>query len=1036
MQRNRVSKRMWLIIILIGFAGQIAWMVENMYLNTYIEYLNATTTNHFDYQRLITTTVSVSAAVATVTTVFMGAVIDKIKHKKLFISLGYIIWGIATASFGLFNQGSGASFLKITTTALFSAIMVVVIDAVMTMFGSTANDAAFNSYVTSEIDNKNRGKVEGVLAIMPLLAVLFITIALNHLTTIDSGYRWDLFFYVIGGIVTIVGILALILIPKEINISNTENKNVFKNIIYGFKPSAIKKNKTLYFILITYFVFALSNQIFFPQLLIYIEQTCKIPNSGGLITPFAIVFALSIFIGSIATVVIGYLGDKKGKSKTLFPTIFLYCLGLALMAFIPLIPIYELRLVYGIFSAIIMMIGFISGPAMLNAYLRQYIPKGKEGSFLGVRMIFVVLLPMVIGSNLAEGITKAHNLTRDINGHLVVIPSPLIFVTACGVGLILFFLARKLLKSLDVEVVTKDEKKNSGYLYTINDRVGKDIHLSDYPRPYLKRDSFLSLNGLWSFDIKKEILFPSTLKQKINVPYCVESPLSGIEKLVDVDDYLFYEREVELKEGFNKGRLILHFDGVDHTCLIYINKQYVTTHSGGFEPFSIELDSSIGNKFTISLIVKDVTDSSYHSVGKQRLKPNGWFYSSISGVYFPIWIESVPQEYISNVKFIPDYDSKQVKCLVSYPKKAIGYLTYESKTIQFVSNEEFVIDLKDDFKPWSVESPNLYYCDIKVGSDSIKSYFALRKIEIREENNSKQIYLNNKKIFLNGLLDQGYYFLGNYTPSSFSDYKNDILNAKRLGFNTLRKHVKIEHEMFYYYADVYGMLIIQDFPNGGENYSFLHTVLPRFSSKFNNYFISQNPYEYFARSDINGRREFNNEIDTWTNNLYHHPSIVIYTIFNEGWGEFDPIQIYTRLKNSDPSRLYDTTSGWSMAKDKSDFFSIHSYSFLNLKRNNKYNKAYILSEYGGLGYKVKDNYYYNTKKEYGHKLTNNIETLTKNYIKLFNSVIKQKEKRNLVGAIYTQLNDCESEINGLYTFDRKVLKIDEKIIIDLNSKLN
>ena len=1036
MQRNKVSKRMWLIIILIGFAGQIAWMVENMYLNTYIEYLNATASVHFDYQRLITLTVSISAAVATLTTVLMGAVIDKIKHKKLFISLGYIIWGIATASFGLFNQGSGASILKITTTALFSAIMVVVIDAVMTMFGSTANDAAFNSYVTSEIDDKNRGKVEGVLAIMPLLAVLFITIALNQFTTIDSGYRWDIFFFIIGGIVILVGLLSIILIPKEINISQKENKNVFNNLIHGFKPSVFKKNKTLYFILITYFVYSLSNQIFFPQLLIYIEQTCKIPNSGGLITPFALVFAISILVGSIFTVIIGYIGDRKGKSKTLLPTIFLYCLGLAMMVFIPLIDMYILRLVYGIVSAIIMMIGFIAGPAMVNAYLRQYIPKGKEGSFLGVRMIFVVLLPMVIGSNLAEAITKVHNLTRDINGHQVVIPSPFIFVTALAVGISLFFIAKKLLKSLDVVNETVSEKKNRGYLYDVTCPINKEVRLTDYPRPYLQRDSFMSLNGMWSFDIKKEILFPKTLKQRINVPYCVESPLSGIGKLVEVDDFMFYEKEVELKEGFNKGKLILHFDGVDHTCYIYINKKHVCTHIGGYEPFSIELDSNVGNRFTLSVIVKDVTDSSYHSVGKQRLKPNGWFYSSISGIYFPVWIESVPNDYITDVKFVADYDKKQVKCLVSYPKRAIGYFKYDNKTIQFIANEEFTVDLKDNFNPWSVKSPYLYYCDINVGLDNVKSYFALRKIEIKGNKDSKQIYLNNEKIFLNGLLDQGYYFLGNYTPSNFEEYKNDILNAKRLGFNTLRKHVKIEHELYYYYADKYGILIIQDFPNGGEKYSFLHTVLPRFSNRFNNYFISQDPYDYFARNSSNGRREFNNEIDTWMSNLYHHPSVVVYTIFNEGWGEFDPIQIYSRLKDADPTRLYDTTSGWSFAKDKSDFFSIHSYSFLNLKRNNKYNQAYMLSEYGGLGYKVKENYYYTNKKDYGHKLTNDVSKLTKNYIKLFNDVISQKEKRNLTGAIYTQLNDCESEINGLYTFDRKVLKIDEKIIIDLNSKLN
>lgn len=495
----------------------------------------------------------------------MGALIDKIKHKKLFIAFGYILWGLSTASFGLFNTGSSASVSKITSSAFVAAIMVVVLDGVMTYFDSTANDSVFNSYITSETSDVNRGKVEGVLAIMPLIAVLFITVVLNPFTTVDNNYRWDIFFYIVGGIVVLVGILAFILIPKEFNISSTSNQNVLKNVIYGFKPKVIKDNKVLYLVLICYFAFALSNQIFFPQLMIYIEETCKISNSGfSFITPFAAVFAISIVIGSVITVLLGFIGDKKGKHTLLVPTLVIYSIGLLLMALIPIMSSGVFKLIFGILSASIMMSGFISCPAMLNAYVREFMPKGKEGSFLGIRMIFVVLLPMVIGSNISEGISKLDNRVKIIDGESVIIPSPHIFVGSLVVAALLFFPLRYLAKVIKVGILDKviiDPEKNLGYLYKVNEEIKIDydaIPLNDYPRPQLRRKSFMSLKGCWRFDIKKERLFPAKLEQKIMVPYSVESKLSGIEKLVEIDDYLFYEKDVSIPKDFNKGRLILH----------------------------------------------------------------------------------------------------------------------------------------------------------------------------------------------------------------------------------------------------------------------------------------------------------------------------------------------------------------------------------------------------------------------------------------------------------------------------------------------
>lgn len=1034
-KKDKVGLRMWLVILFVGLAGQFAWAIENMYLNTYITYLNFSDTqgSGFDYSTYIAITTALSAIMATLTTIFMGALTDKVGKRKLFVSLGYIIWGIATASFGLCDVTSSSAIIPISMSASMAAIFVIVIDCVMTFFGSTSNDAAFNSFITSNVSEKNKSKVEGVLSVLPLIAMLGIFVGLNGLTT--NGH-WDLFFYIVGGIVLVVGLLSLFLIPKDKSIEK-KNENIFSLIIYGFKLSTIKKNKTLYLTLLIYFIYAVSCQVFFPYLMVYIERTCNILNSGdGILTPFAIVMAIALLGGSLGSVLLGFAADKKGKSSMILPSLIIFFIGVFSMFFIPYFDNDGFRTVYCAISALVMIFGYVGVPTIINALVRQYIPEGKEGAFMGVRMIFVVALPMIIGPFIGNALNASYGVSYidPTYGTEGTVPSNYGYLAACAILLLVLIPSFILIKR-----VKKDEKAsltNHAKLYEVKDRYGVDeIPLSEYPRMDLQRDSYLCLNGKWNFCMKKEDSLPEEYSETILVPYAVESKLSGIERVVNPDDYLFYEREVVLPKGFNKGKLILHFEAVDQIADVYINKKLVRHHEGGYTKFEIILPKDIEDTFLLTVKVKDVTDTSYYERGKQKLNGEAWWYSSSSGIYMPVWMESVPEHYIEKIFFTPDYDNKCV---------AIKALTHSDLPIHvkiggletdIAPNKESMISLSSIFHPWSTEDPYLYNVTMTVEEDSVKSYFGMRKIEIKKDETTgyKNLYLNDKKIFMTGLLDQGYYYLGNLTPKTYKDYTDDIENCLKLGYNVLRKHIKIELDRFYYDCDRLGMLLIQDFPCGGRSYDFWAVVRPRMFDFINDY-KHVHSYKYLGRQDKEGRDDFDREQDEWIENLYNHPSIVIYTIFNEGWGEFDPDEHYLHLKKKDPTRLYDSTSGWYWNKE-SDIFSVHAYDFTHKERKSKYGHPFMLSEIGGTALRV-DGHYFFGKKVYGHHNSRTAADLEEKYRKRYvNDIIPLKEKGCLIGAIYTQLSDVETEANGIYTFDRKVLKIKSKTLKDINEKL-
>lgn len=559
-----------------------------------------------------------------------------------------------------------------------------------------------------------------------------------------------------------------------------------------------------------------------------------------------------------------------------------------------------------------------------------------------------------------------------------------------------------------------------------------EIPLNEYPRPQLQRDSYMSLNGTWELAIikAKDKDKPFTCDRKVIVPYSVETPLSNVNHLLKPDEILVYHKHVVMPEGFKKDCLFINFDGVDQICDVYIDNHKVGSHIGGYTRFSFEISHYvILNSFDISVVVVDFSDTKYLSRGKQTLKRKGILYTSTSGIYKPVWLESTGANFIKEVRYTTLFNEKLLRMHIKTNVDGVCKVNINNQEIIMNSNQETVIKLTT-FHTWSPSDPFLYHVEITFFDDSVKSYFGLRDVRIKKASDGfSRFYLNNKLTFIKGVLDQGYYYLGNLTPKSSIDYLNDIMHVKELGFNTIRLHIKTESDLFYYFCDTQGVLVIQDFINGGEKYSKKVTTFP---GVFNNWYrVKDDKYKLYGRENAEGQTYWINESKEIQRELYSHPSVVIYTIFNEGWGQFDSKFNYERFKDNDPSRLYDTTSGWSDF-GYSDFLSIHNYFFKHriFKDYFKKNRPYFLSEYGGYGLYLKNNFY--GLHKFGYKNFKNSEVLSRKYEALHKDQVLPLISKGLMGTIYTQLCDVEDEVNGIYTFDRRILKIDKNKIQEVN----
>lgn len=536
---------------------------------------------------------------------------------------------------------------------------------------------------------------------------------------------------------------------------------------------------------------------------------------------------------------------------------------------------------------------------------------------------------------------------------------------------------------------------------------------NEYPRPQLRRSSYISLCGKWELFVKQKGNSEIKPLGEIVVPFPPESRLSGVQRELKPDERYIYKKKFSLPDSFNKGRVKLNFGAVDQLASVYVNGALVTRHEGGYLPFSCDITDFLKEgQNCLCVRVTDELDSEF-AYGKQRKKRGGMWYTPISGIWQAVWLESVPTEHIERIRLDTTTDSVTLKVYgVSEDlEKSLTIKTQDGDiALRFVGNE-VTVPISSP-RLWTPESPYLYEFTLSAGDDTIESYFALRTIGIKEIRGKSFITLNGKPYFFNGLLDQGYYSDGIYTPASPEGYVFDIVKMKELGFNMLRKHIKTEPELFYYYCDKLGMIVFQDMVNSGK-YSFLiDTALPTVFLKKG---ISHKASE-------RRRRNFESDCERLTELLYNHPSVVYYTIFNEGWGQYDSDRLYEKFKTLDPSRIWDSTSGWFKGR-LSDVTSEHVY-FKPIKLKAEKGRPLVLSEFGGYSCRI-EGHCFNLSKSYGYKTFSDTESLTEGLKRLYiDEVIPEIKEKGLCGLVLTQLSDVEDEINGICTYDRQVVKPD------------
>ncbi len=548
-------------------------------------------------------------------------------------------------------------------------------------------------------------------------------------------------------------------------------------------------------------------------------------------------------------------------------------------------------------------------------------------------------------------------------------------------------------------------------LYTLRGKTMEETPWNCHPRPQMRRDSFLCLNGKWDFTVCADSALPQQYDKEITVPFCPESLLSGLQTEIKPGSYLFYRRSFSLPEGFLKKRLLLHIDGADQIADVFVNGQHLCTHTGGYEAFTVDITEALQAENCIVVRVLDDLRSKALPYGKQTLQRGGMWYTPVSGIWQSVWLESVPEGFVADLQIRCNGLSAELLTNGDHN----GTITVKTPTgeQQYPLTGGRAVITPENPRLWSPEDPYLYEFTLRTGEDTVYSYFALRTLESKVINGIPRLCLNGKPYFFHGVLSQGYWSDGIYTPASPLCFEDDILQLKALGFNTMRKHIKVEPSLFYYACDRLGMVVFQDMVNNGS-YSFIRdTALPTIG-------MQRFPDKLLNRKKA-VREGFLQGMAATVRQLQSHPCIVYWTIFNEGWGQFDSNRVYDLFRELDSSRFIDTTSGWFRGR-KTDVDSRHIY-FGPWKQLKAGKKPLVLSEFGGHTYAV-ENHIFNTEKAYGYKTCKTLQQWQDSVDELYKTRILPAVKKGLCAAILTQDTDVEDEINGLCTYDRAVWKTD------------
>jgi beta-galactosidase/beta-glucuronidase len=551
-------------------------------------------------------------------------------------------------------------------------------------------------------------------------------------------------------------------------------------------------------------------------------------------------------------------------------------------------------------------------------------------------------------------------------------------------------------------------------LYTVKGENLPEIPWNVYPRPQMRRDSFFCLNGEWK-------LFIGDDEYKITVPFPPESLLSGVNKLIPKKAEIIYKKKFILPEGFVRGRVILHFGAVDQIARLKFNGKCIGVHKGGYSHFCFDVTELLRRKNTIELFVRDELYNGILPYGKQCEKRGGMWYTPVTGIWQTVWVESVPENYITKLRIDTGADFADITALGADTGEVTVKTPDGDRTFPLENGKAHVT--LEHPRMWSPESPYLYEFTVKAGEDKVDSYFALRTLEIKDVDGKKRLCLNGKPYFFHGVLDQGYFSDGIFTPAAPECYEKDIMAMKNLGFNMLRKNIKTEPEQFYYDCDRLGMVVFQDMINNSD-YSFVRdTALPTVGMK--------KADDRNMHNDPRSRAAFERGMEETVDMLYNHPCVCYWTIFNEGWGQFESEKMYHKLKSLDSTRFIDTASGWFTGA-QSDVVSIHEYfKPVKIKAGEK---PIVLSEFGGYSYKP-EGHVFNTKQTYGYKKFESAEKYGQALVRLYREEIVPLVKEGLCASVYTQVSDVEDETNGILSYDRKVLKVNEEPMREIAAAL-
>ena len=535
-----------------------------------------------------------------------------------------------------------------------------------------------------------------------------------------------------------------------------------------------------------------------------------------------------------------------------------------------------------------------------------------------------------------------------------------------------------------------------------------------YPRPQTRRESYVNLNGNWEYTVTTGDFLPQTYTKTIRVPFCPESLLSGVGEHPEDGAYLCYRRSFTLPEGFQKDKVLLHFGAADQSAEVFLNGIFVGSHLGGYHAFSFDITSLLQPENTLVVRCRDDLRDQTQPYGKQTLTRGGMWYTPTSGIWQTVWLESVPETYVQSLSV----ENRGYAVTVSVTPALSGRICVAGLG-EFPLTDGKVTIAPEDPHLWSPEDPYLYEFTLEAGSDRVESYFAIRALDIREVDGYQRLCLNGKPYFFHGLLDQGYWPDGLLTPPAPESYADDILAMKALGFNMLRKHIKVEPEEFYYQCDKLGMVVFQDMVNNGDYRFFRDTVLPTVGLQRLN--------DKKLHADDATRKEFLRQMELTVQQLKNHPSICYWTIFNEGWGQFDSDAVCALFRKLDDTRFIDATSGW-FRRSNTDVDSRHVY-FKPIRLTGK-DKPLVLSEFGGYSYKP-EGHVFNTEQTYGYGKYADQASFAKALEALYREQVLPAYHKGLCAAVYTQVSDVEDETNGLLSYDRKVTKPDPEAMTQI-----